>query len=247
MPFCPKCKTEYRDGFTICSDCKVELVAKLSDIKTVEKTYEETFEEKDITEYANEDDFGSKVDTEIETNREAVIEATPEDIKTINEFIEVSAKTNAKEYVSDTTKAKELLSTGIFLIIMGIVFSTFLTLYMLKLTPFSFRGGFSYVIVSILICFFLSFIYFGISSLIKYNGMRKTLDQGKDKRNEFEKWFSENISKEVIDKGLPLTDNEEQNFFYRNEKIKFFVFKSFPDLDQKYVETYIDSVYEDIF
>ena len=26
MPFCPKCKGEFRDGFTICPDCQIELV-----------------------------------------------------------------------------------------------------------------------------------------------------------------------------------------------------------------------------
>ena len=29
MPWCPKCKAEYREGFTICSDCNVELVTEL--------------------------------------------------------------------------------------------------------------------------------------------------------------------------------------------------------------------------
>ncbi len=29
MPWCPKCKTEYRDGFTSCKDCNIELVTEL--------------------------------------------------------------------------------------------------------------------------------------------------------------------------------------------------------------------------
>lgn len=27
--FCPKCKTEYREGFSVCADCKVDLVREL--------------------------------------------------------------------------------------------------------------------------------------------------------------------------------------------------------------------------
>ncbi|MEW6557219.1 MAG: DUF2007 domain-containing protein [Elusimicrobiota bacterium] len=27
--FCPKCKAEYREGYTICSDCKIPLVKEL--------------------------------------------------------------------------------------------------------------------------------------------------------------------------------------------------------------------------
>ncbi len=34
MPFCPKCKAEYQEGFTVCADCKVELV---TDIKAAEE------------------------------------------------------------------------------------------------------------------------------------------------------------------------------------------------------------------
>lgn len=31
MPWCPKCKAEYREGMTVCSDCKVDLVSELPD------------------------------------------------------------------------------------------------------------------------------------------------------------------------------------------------------------------------
>ena len=27
--FCPKCRTEYREGFSVCADCNVDLVSKL--------------------------------------------------------------------------------------------------------------------------------------------------------------------------------------------------------------------------
>jgi hypothetical protein len=28
--FCPQCRTEYREGFTVCADCQVDLVAALT-------------------------------------------------------------------------------------------------------------------------------------------------------------------------------------------------------------------------
>jgi hypothetical protein len=33
MPWCPKCKTEYQEGYTQCKDCKVELVEELEDLE----------------------------------------------------------------------------------------------------------------------------------------------------------------------------------------------------------------------
>lgn len=39
MPFCPKCKYEYREGFTECSDCKVPLVDHLEEEPEVETMF----------------------------------------------------------------------------------------------------------------------------------------------------------------------------------------------------------------
>jgi hypothetical protein len=36
--FCPKCKAEYREGFTMCADCNVKLVNSLDEIKNDKKT-----------------------------------------------------------------------------------------------------------------------------------------------------------------------------------------------------------------
>ena len=33
MPWCPKCKNEFQEGYTICSDCKVELVENLPEVE----------------------------------------------------------------------------------------------------------------------------------------------------------------------------------------------------------------------
>ena len=35
--FCPNCKAEYREGFTHCSDCDVDLVASLPELAEKEK------------------------------------------------------------------------------------------------------------------------------------------------------------------------------------------------------------------
>jgi len=40
MPWCPKCKTEYREGFRVCADCGSVLVDEL----TEESEFEETLD-----------------------------------------------------------------------------------------------------------------------------------------------------------------------------------------------------------
>ena len=36
MPWCPNCKTEYQDGYTVCSDCGSTLVESLEQAATEE-------------------------------------------------------------------------------------------------------------------------------------------------------------------------------------------------------------------
>lgn len=43
MPWCPKCKSEYREGFTRCIDCETDLVESLSDIGKQEKDAEKDY------------------------------------------------------------------------------------------------------------------------------------------------------------------------------------------------------------
>lgn len=35
--YCPKCKSEYREGFTICKDCNIELQKELPDEDIIER------------------------------------------------------------------------------------------------------------------------------------------------------------------------------------------------------------------
>lgn len=41
MPFCPRCKSEYREGFSICAECQMDLVESLDDVIDVDDQREE--------------------------------------------------------------------------------------------------------------------------------------------------------------------------------------------------------------
>lgn len=42
MPWCPKCKYEYREGYTTCSDCEIELVQELETTNNSKKKHFKT-------------------------------------------------------------------------------------------------------------------------------------------------------------------------------------------------------------
>ena len=41
MPYCPKCRAEYREGFTECADCEVALVDELPEAEEQESEFRE--------------------------------------------------------------------------------------------------------------------------------------------------------------------------------------------------------------
>ena len=47
MPWCPKCKNEYREGITVCADCNVPLVEDFSAAIAADKTLVFNTEHKD--------------------------------------------------------------------------------------------------------------------------------------------------------------------------------------------------------
>lgn len=284
MPFCPKCRTQYREGFSLCSDCKIPLVDELTDdyeIDGLEGLNNPNAPENEANDTVNESSEnegegrvvretveikiwdetpGSKTDINIENLNYDMFEkdkdAAPkqkldaEEVAHINNYIKkemVRRSKPSKEYVSNDEKSKELKSTGIMLIVVGVLSCTFIVLFVLGVLPFKFRGGFSWVIYGLLFAFFASFIYFGINSLLKYRDIMKYVRMEKEENSEFEEWFKKNITKSTVDSGLPLTDEDQSNYFMRFERIKYMISKEFPDLNDDYIEMYIDKIYGDMF
>lgn len=62
MPWCPKCKSEYREGFTVCSDCGTELVEELTGTENVmeEKELEISAVSEEEAEYYNSGSSSNK-------------------------------------------------------------------------------------------------------------------------------------------------------------------------------------------
>jgi hypothetical protein len=77
MPWCPKCKAEYQEGFTVCADCNVELVDELTEEMDMVPFMEA--EEKDIPEkLVSYFDFsGLKSSLSYDEEKEAYVVSVP--------------------------------------------------------------------------------------------------------------------------------------------------------------------------
>lgn len=262
MPFCPKCKSEYREGFTMCADCKVPLVASLDGKKAPvqssdvpDESYFMSFEE--YSRLADSDVISSDEDVntvEISDGDEITYEGkkkepTPEEIEKIKAEMmrQRMAQKKEEEFVPKKDKAGEYLSSGIMLLVMGVLGCVFIALLMLGVFPFKVRGIVSYIIDGIMFLFFGLFIYFGINAIVTYKSLKVESKAENNEIEEFEAWFKTTITKQFIDSDLEITEDEQTNFFKRNAKIKYLISQNYPSVSESLADLYIDKYYGDIF
>ena len=265
MPFCPKCKAEYREGFIMCADCKVPLVESLETkrpVKTDDKPDPSIFMSfEDFARLTEEDEIGP-TETDISSDgisedvmqdaafvAKAERQPSPEEIEKIRAELmrRQMAEKQETEYVSKKDKAGEYLSTGIMLVVMGALGCIFIGLMVSGLLPLKPRGLVSYIIDAVMFLFFALFIYFGIHSLTRYKDYKvKAVDENNENA-EFEEWFKKTITMSFIDSDLEITDDEQTNFFKRNAKIKYLISQNFPSVSESLADLMIDKYYGDIF
>ncbi len=260
MPFCPKCKVEYREGFKVCSDCKVELVDSLEEIDDFEEIAveevidnesdnEETKENYDLSDLIDENVLMALDITPEKLEEWKTNPPTPEELLQLKRLIIKQRKLEEEKqkFVSKKEKAADYQSSGIMLLVMGIIGLAFVVLAFCGLIPIVSVTGFGYVIYSVVGLVFALFIYFGISSLSKVKKTKSESIEEESELKEIKKFFDENITKAKIDEGMDYSDDESLNYFMRTEKIKSILKKQYPDLKEGYIDNLIDERYYDIF
>lgn len=114
MPFCPKCKNEYREGFKICPDCELELVDEL----TEENAYIEMAKVAETTQKELAERICSfldylKIENDISEQEEAYfvladVSKAKEAVTQINIFLENEAERFAKQQFANNLSDDEI-------------------------------------------------------------------------------------------------------------------------------------------
>jgi len=220
MPICPKCKNEYREGFTVCAECKCDLVDSL-----------ETAQEEKVEQIA--DNVVQNVDSKV-----------------------LGVYRNSAERAEDNkSSAWTLLSVGI----VGIIV---LVLIMLEVIPVHLYGVSKYMTYGVMFALFILFIVMGVVSLRNSKIFAKKAESESTLADTMKEWCMENINPIEIDEILfnadetdsdnqPETDiediSDEVKYFKRSEELKRLLSDKFMNLDEGFLEEFVDQIYEEIF
>ena len=242
MPWCPVCKNEYKDGYTLCADCGAELVDFLSD---------------DV----KEDDIAPSDESSEEVISENELSETIDNIKLqlgtlsaeeLQELVDKETKAaSVKPYVKASDRAENYRSSAFALLFVGIIGVIFLILSYLKIIPLNLAPNISVIFYVVMGLLFVVFIVIGVKSLSSAKAIADTAEDEDALTDRIYTFFKENHNEDTIDgiafsnEDAPLTS--EEKYFPRSKAIKQLITDNFGELDEAYLTELCENIYSDIF
>lgn len=245
MPWCPKCKSEYRDGFTVCADCGEQLVAEMPETEAAEETKEQLPEAQrsGADEALPQDVQGDGADAEMpqDVQGDGADEALPQDAQE-NGRVEFQGL-----YQDSSERASENRSSGWILLIIGGLGVLAVILGIAGVLPI--QMGNSYLFYGVMGAVFILFLVSGVMSFRNARIFEKKAESENTLRGTLMEWCRENLDAQQIDAQIRQEqDTEELLYFKRFSWIKDSLNRQFVNLDQGFLDKFIDDfVYEEIF
>ncbi len=223
MGFCPKCGYEYKPGFTMCSDCGVELVDELPKNNTDAEEY--------VTEF-------------IPIEGEEALENAEDG----SELVNVRPRpVRSASYVDPMERAENYKSGAVVLFLVGIIGVIVLVLMDLKVIPINFFGSSNYLVNIVMGALFAIFIAMGVNSMINYNKLKTKASMDNELRQNIYNWVDTELDKSILDENVSETDDEEIKFFNRTQILSEELSKRFDTLTDEFRDYIIEDLYDRIY
>lgn len=286
MPWCPKCKNEYREGIKVCVDCGCELVweeqfegqvpltfGDEEEMKSLKKYLEYNklkgvdvrFDEKDQVNvlYVLDEERGKasalaktfmqQKAVEREMQQAEPYGEEPESEEDTEDTGEKACPAMPSVYQNSSERAEENRSSAWALLVVGLVGIVVVILGIMDIIPL--RVGNPYMFYGVLSAIFVLFIVMGFVSMKNAKLFAKKAESENTLKDAMVKWCQENLDGASIDAQVKETEGEfmeelpqEMLYFKRAQLLKDKFNHQFMNLDQAFLERFIDEeVYDVLF
>lgn len=268
MPWCPKCRNEYYEGVKVCADCGTELVDSLEELEKAEReekeaalreqmeAYREMLAEETRADGENAEDAQDLEGEESPEGSEGSENAAGSEDTGVSEKNRKAEKRKPGEnfqgvYQNYEEKAADNKSSAYTLLGVGVIGTVGILLCFFDVIKLPISGSSRFIIFGVLGAMFLFFVVMGVVSMKNAGKYAKKAESEKELTKELEKWFMEYVTAEKIDEGLFSEDEgelgDEQKYFKRFDRMKELLSERFINLNEGYVDRFLDKHYQDIF
>lgn len=151
-------------------------------------------------------------------------------------------------YQNKSERAAENRSSAWTLLLVGGLGLVLLVLLLAGVLPLQLQGANRYMIGGIMGAMFVIFIVMGFVSLKNSKLYAKEADSENSLKSTMEKWCRENLDGAKIDATLQLSTVPEEEWYFRRVALtKSVLNRQFVNLDQDFLDHFVDDMYDTIF
>lgn len=181
----------------------------------------------------------------LENNKTENIEIT--NTNSINESLYEYTDNEVSSFVRLSDKYKDITSSASTMLIVGIIGILFMILILTDIIPLPLNSSTAWLFDSVMGGIFIIFIISGIVSFMHAKQVKIDADEEDKLIDELLSWADVNITKDMLDEGLDLTQPEELLYFSRADKIKDKLMHQFENADEALIYEYTEQIYQNIY
>ncbi len=279
MPWCPKCKNEYREGIKVCADCGIELVESLERTEGSPLIFGDQSQMEELGRFLVENDLSlihfeddilpyqlyigdeerQKASMAVKIflqqkagkEKEALEAADGDTTESTAESTAGNAETPTYTgiYIDSAKQAEENRSSGYMLVVVGGIGLAAIGLILADILRLPAGLMNKYMICSVTGALFLLFFVMGILSIRSSRSLKVKAESESSLTSEIKNWCSDHLTAESLDKDLfPEGETgEEIKYFRRTDKMKAMISHQFLNLDEGFLDAFVDDYYPLIF